>query len=109
MVRSLIRQALGIYRKRHNPSFIHRRRRRKLPLSTRQGLLLIFGIGTFVALVFILIYYIWYLPMEKSMRQGSGAQSPASGGMTQFQTVSTKILPLLLCEHGTILTTSGFG
>jgi hypothetical protein len=68
MAPSLIRQALGIYQRRQNPLFIRRRRRRKLPLSTRQGLLLIFGIGIFVALVFILIYYIWYLPIQKSMQ-----------------------------------------
>jgi len=68
MAPSLIRQALGIYQRRQNPLFIRRRRRRKLPLSTRQGLLLIYGIGIFVALVFILIYYIWYLPIQKSMQ-----------------------------------------
>jgi len=68
MAPSLIRQALGIYQRRQNPLFIRRRRRRKLPLSTRQGLLLVFGIGIFVALVFILIYYIWYLPIQKSMQ-----------------------------------------
>jgi len=68
MAPSLIRQALGIYQRRQNPLFIRRRRRRKLPLSTRQGLLLVFGIGIFVALVLILIYYIWYLPIQKSMQ-----------------------------------------
>jgi magnesium-transporting ATPase (P-type) len=46
----------------------HRRRKKKTSFSTRQGLLLILGIGTFVALVFILAYYIWYLPIEKSMQ-----------------------------------------
>jgi hypothetical protein len=76
MAPSLIRQALAIYQRRQKPSFLRRRRGRNLPLSIRQGLLLVFGIGIFVALVFILIYYIWYVPMEKSTQQDSRAQSP---------------------------------
>ncbi len=46
----------------------YRRRRKKTSLSIRHGLLLIFGIGTFVALVFVLVYFVWYLPVEKSMQ-----------------------------------------
>lgn len=43
-------------------------RKRKTSFSARQGLILIFGVGTFVAVVFILVYFFWYLPMEKSLR-----------------------------------------
>jgi len=50
---SFIRQALVIHRKKHNPSFIRGRRRRKLPLSTRQWLILCFGIATLVGAIFI--------------------------------------------------------
>jgi hypothetical protein len=43
--------------------------KQKTSFSTRHGLILILGVGTFVALVFILVYFFWYLPIEKSMRQ----------------------------------------
>jgi hypothetical protein len=57
MIRSLIRQVLVIYRRRHNPSFIGRRRRRKSPVSTREWLMLTFGIATIVGTIFILALY----------------------------------------------------
>lgn len=30
--------------------------------------MLVFGIAAFVGLIFILVYYVWYLPIEKSMQ-----------------------------------------
>lgn len=42
--------------------------KKKALLSTGHGLLLIVGIATFVALIFIFAYYVWYLPIEKSMQ-----------------------------------------
>ncbi|HLW88924.1 MAG TPA: hypothetical protein VKR57_10565 [Terriglobales bacterium] len=65
---SFIRQLFVVYRRKHAGPLIRRRRGKELPLSTSQGLILVFGIATFVGLVFILMYYIWYLPIEKSMQ-----------------------------------------
>jgi len=30
--------------------------------------MLVFGIAVFVGLIFILAYYVWYVPIEKSMQ-----------------------------------------
>jgi hypothetical protein len=57
VMHSFIRQALAGYRRKHNPSFARKRRRRKLPLSTRQWLVLSFGIATLVGTIFILALY----------------------------------------------------
>jgi uncharacterized membrane protein YidH (DUF202 family) len=54
---SFIRQALAGYRRKQNSSLVRRRRRRKLPLSTRQWLMLSFGIATLVGTIFILALY----------------------------------------------------
>jgi predicted anti-sigma-YlaC factor YlaD len=54
---SFIRQTLNGLRRKHNSSFTRRRRRRKLPLSTRQWLLLSLGIATLVGTIFILALY----------------------------------------------------
>ncbi len=35
--------------------------------TTRRGLLLSFYIGVFVAVIFILVYYLYVLPMQKSL------------------------------------------
>ena len=40
-----------------------RQRRRSLPLTTRQGILLSLAIGIFVALVFAFVFYIYAAPM----------------------------------------------
>lgn len=37
-------------------------------LRTRQGLALVFGIGVLVGLVWILVYYAWYLPLQKALQ-----------------------------------------
>jgi hypothetical protein len=54
---SFIRQALGGLKKKHNGASVRRRRRKELPLSTRQWLVLIFGIATLVGTIFILALY----------------------------------------------------
>ena len=36
-------------------------------LTTRQGILLTVSIGVFVALMFLLVYYVYVLPMQKSL------------------------------------------
>jgi hypothetical protein len=55
---SFIRQALGGHQKKHDGTSARRRRRRKeLPLNTRQWLVLIFGIATLVGTIFILALY----------------------------------------------------
>jgi hypothetical protein len=53
---SFIRQALSGHRKKHG-GFSVRRRRKELPISTRQWLVLIFGIATLVGTTFILALY----------------------------------------------------
>jgi len=46
-----------------------RTRHRDRPvLRTRQGLALVFGIAILVGVVWILVYYAWYLPMEKALQ-----------------------------------------
>jgi hypothetical protein len=35
--------------------------------TTRQGLLLAFSIAAFVALIFVLVYYVYVLPMQKTL------------------------------------------
>jgi hypothetical protein len=67
-VNSFIRQVWLLYRRKHTGSSIRGRRRKELPLSTRQGLILVFGIASFMGFVFILMYYIWFVPIEKSMQ-----------------------------------------
>jgi hypothetical protein len=57
VIYSFIRQALIGYRRRHNPLFIRKRRKRDLPLSTRQWLILSLGIATLVGTIFILALY----------------------------------------------------
>ncbi len=57
MIYSFIRQSLAVYRRKHNPSFARKRRRRELPLSTSQWLVLSFGIATLVGTIFILALY----------------------------------------------------
>jgi hypothetical protein len=57
VIYSFIRQALAGYRRKHNLSFTRKRRSRKLPLSTRQWLMLSFGIATLVGTIFILALY----------------------------------------------------
>jgi hypothetical protein len=54
---SFIRQAFVAYRRKNNPSFGHRRRRRTLPLGTRQWLVLSFVIAVLVGTIFILALY----------------------------------------------------
>jgi hypothetical protein len=39
-----------------------------MSLDTREGLLLVFGIAAFVALIFVLVYFIWYVPVQKSVQ-----------------------------------------
>jgi len=36
--------------------------------TTRRGLLLSIYIGAFVALIFLLVYYVYVLPMQKSLQ-----------------------------------------
>lgn len=54
---SFIRQALGGLKKKHNGTSVRRRRRKESPLSTRQWLVLIFGIAILVGTIFILALY----------------------------------------------------
>jgi uncharacterized membrane protein YidH (DUF202 family) len=54
---SFIRQALFAHKRKHNPSFTHRRRRRTLPLGTRQWLVLSLVIAVLVGTIFILVLY----------------------------------------------------
>ena len=54
---SFIRQALGGHQKKHDGTSVRRRRRKELPPSTRQWLVLIFGIATLVGTIFILALY----------------------------------------------------
>jgi hypothetical protein len=47
---------------------VRRRVRKKPALSVGQGLGLIFGIAIFVALMATVVYYVWYLPVMKSLQ-----------------------------------------
>jgi hypothetical protein len=54
---SFIRQAFVSYKRKHNPSFLRSARRRKPPLTTRQWLVLTFGVAMLVGTIFILALY----------------------------------------------------
>ncbi len=43
-------------------------RRKRMSFDMREGLLLVFGIAAFVALIFVLVYFIWYVPVQKSVQ-----------------------------------------
>ena len=62
-----LRQVLLASRRKKSPS-IRPRRRKKIDFKTGEGLVLVFGIAAFVALIFVLVYYIWYVPIEKSVQ-----------------------------------------
>jgi hypothetical protein len=64
---TFFQQALVRWGKR-KPKILRVRRAKKPTLSLRHGLSLIFGIGAFVALIFALVYFIWYLPMQKALQ-----------------------------------------
>lgn len=44
-----------------------KKRNKESSFSNRQGLLLALSIGAFVALMFLMVYYVYVLPMEKSV------------------------------------------
>jgi len=44
-----------------------KKRNKGSSFTTRQGLLLAFSIAAFVALIFVLVYYVYVLPMKKSL------------------------------------------
>lgn len=56
MISSFIRQALGVDRKKRNAA-TRGRRRKELPLSTLQWLILTFGIAVVVGVIFVLALY----------------------------------------------------
>jgi hypothetical protein len=52
VIGSFIQQVLVVYKRTH-ASFIRQRRRKKLPISTRQWMILCFGIAALVGTIFI--------------------------------------------------------
>jgi hypothetical protein len=42
-------------------------KKRRSSFTTRRGVLLSLSIGAFVALMFVLVYYVYILPMQKSL------------------------------------------
>jgi len=55
---SLVRQVLAVWKRKHkNSSNIRRQREKKTPISTRQWLILTFGISVVVGVIFILSLY----------------------------------------------------
>jgi hypothetical protein len=62
-----LRQMLLASRKKRPPA-IRQRRRKRIDFKTREGLVLVFGIAVFVALIFVLVYYVWYVPIERSVQ-----------------------------------------
>ena len=45
-----------------------RKKSNNVQFRTRDGVLLLISVGLFVALVFVFVYFVWYLPMEKATR-----------------------------------------
>jgi hypothetical protein len=43
------------------------KKNQRYTFTTRRGVLLSFSIGAFVALIFILVYYVYILPMQRSL------------------------------------------
>jgi uncharacterized membrane protein YgaE (UPF0421/DUF939 family) len=44
-----------------------KKRRKRSSFTTGQGLLLAFSIAAFVAFIFVLVFYVYVLPMKKSL------------------------------------------
>ena len=44
-----------------------RRKKKKTQFRTRDGLLLLFSLGAFFALIFTLVYLFWLLPLERAI------------------------------------------
>jgi hypothetical protein len=44
-----------------------KKKNRRLAFTTRQGLLLSLSIAAFVAIIFLMVYYVYVLPMQKSL------------------------------------------
>jgi hypothetical protein len=60
-----LRQLLLASRRKRAVRF---QRRKKIGFDTREGLLLVFGIAGFVALIFALVYFVWYLPIQRAVQ-----------------------------------------
>lgn len=66
-MRSLPRRFF-LFRTRHYTLGARSHRGRRPSLTTRQGITLLFGIAALVGLVLILVYYGWFLPLERSLQ-----------------------------------------
>ena len=42
-------------------------RQKRSSFTTRRGVVLALSIGVFVALIFVLVYYVYIVPMQKSL------------------------------------------
>ncbi len=43
------------------------KKKKQLPLTTRQGILLSLSIAAVVALMYVLVHYVYLVPMQKSL------------------------------------------
>ena len=65
---SVLRRIFPLSKSRKQFLAMRTRRRDRPVLRTRQGLALVFGVALLVGLVWILVYYAWYLPLEKALQ-----------------------------------------
>jgi len=62
------RRQFFVLSKARRRQFAPHRRAQRPSLTTKQGITLLFGIAALVGLVLILVYYVWFLPLERSIQ-----------------------------------------
>jgi len=50
-----------------NGSMRRKKKNKQLPLTTLQGILLSLSVATLVALMYVLVHYVYVLPMQKPL------------------------------------------
>ena len=65
---SVLRRIFSSSKSRKQFLAMRTRHRDRTVLRARQGLALVFGIAVLVGLVWILVFYAWYLPMERALQ-----------------------------------------
>jgi hypothetical protein len=59
---------VGVKMSGAKPAKSTKKKKKDIQFRTRDGLFLLTSVGIFVALVFVFVYFVWYLPMTKTIR-----------------------------------------
>lgn len=65
---SFLRQFSWLSKTRRRALVLRGHRAPRPSLTTRQGVTLLFGIAALMGLVLIFVYYVWFLPVERSLQ-----------------------------------------